>query len=103
MASAVDEADRIEVWRPIFRHLIVGRPPQYVRNRKAGGCGSDDRSRSEEHTSELQSLMRTSYALLCLKKNNNSLIPHPLPPTTKNLTTDTNNSANRHIHIFTHP
>src|SRR3546814_9764070 len=26
-------------------------------------------SRSEEHTSELQSLMRTSYAVLCLKKN----------------------------------
>src|SRR3546814_2622350 len=24
--------------------------------------------RSEEHTSELQSLMRTSYAILCLKK-----------------------------------
>src|SRR3546814_6775818 len=27
-------------------------------------------SRSEEHTSELQSLMRTSYAVFCLKKNN---------------------------------
>src|SRR3546814_10111048 len=27
-------------------------------------------SRSEEHTSELQSLMRISYAVLCLKKNN---------------------------------
>src|SRR3546814_4793038 len=26
-------------------------------------------SRSEEHTSELQSLMRTSYAVFCLKKN----------------------------------
>src|SRR3546814_4282708 len=26
------------------------------------------RRRSEEHTSELQSLMRTSYAVLCLKK-----------------------------------
>src|SRR3546814_7850126 len=26
-----------------------------------------DLSRSEEHTSELQSLMRTSYAVLCLK------------------------------------
>src|SRR3546814_1044951 len=26
-------------------------------------------SRSEEHTSELQSLMRTSYAVYCLKKN----------------------------------
>src|SRR3546814_7995101 len=25
-------------------------------------------ARSEEHTSELQSLMRTSYAVLCLKK-----------------------------------
>src|SRR3546814_10596845 len=26
--------------------------------------------RSEEHTSELQSLMRTSYAVICLKKKN---------------------------------
>src|SRR3546814_10481196 len=31
-----------------------------------------DRSvRSEEHTSELQSLMRISYAVFCLKKKNN--------------------------------
>src|SRR3546814_3082270 len=28
-------------------------------------------SRSEEHTSELQSLMRNSYAVFCLKKKNN--------------------------------
>src|SRR3546814_6950262 len=28
------------------------------------------RARSEEHTSELQSLMRISYAVLCLKKKN---------------------------------
>src|SRR3546814_8423652 len=28
--------------------------------------------RSEEHTSELQSLMRNSYAVFCLKKNNTS-------------------------------
>src|SRR3546814_5105738 len=28
-------------------------------------------SRSEEHTSELQSLMRISYAVLCLKKKKN--------------------------------
>src|SRR3546814_3278951 len=38
-------------------------------------------SRSEEHTSELQSLMRISYAVFCLKKkkktfNNNSLYRH---------------------------
>src|SRR3546814_6744793 len=30
--------------------------------------------RSEEHTSELQSLMRTSYAVFCLTKKN--MIPH---------------------------
>src|SRR3546814_8623161 len=28
-------------------------------------------ARSEEHTSELQSLMRISYAVFCLQKNNN--------------------------------
>src|SRR3546814_9404469 len=28
----------------------------------------DDKGRSEEHTSELQSLMRISYAVFCLKK-----------------------------------
>src|SRR3546814_5317169 len=31
-----------------------------------------DGIRSEEHTSELQSLMRTSYAVFCLKKKNNN-------------------------------
>src|SRR3546814_3457037 len=31
--------------------------------------------RSEEHTSELQSLMRTSYAVFCLKKKNNNIEP----------------------------
>src|SRR3546814_2286897 len=30
----------------------------------------DTSSRSEEHTSELQSLMRISYAVFCLKKKN---------------------------------
>src|SRR3546814_6616386 len=29
-------------------------------------------TRSEEHTSELQSLMRISYAVFCLKKKNNN-------------------------------
>src|SRR3546814_10294622 len=32
----------------------------------------DNGSRSEEHTSELQSLMRISYAVFCLKKNNST-------------------------------
>src|SRR3546814_4240890 len=38
--------------------------------------------RSEEHTSELQSLMRISYAVLCLKKKNqiHQHITHPINP-----------------------
>src|SRR3546814_8909899 len=35
------------------------------------GFGAD--RRSEEHTSELQSLMRISYAVFCLKKKNKKL------------------------------
>src|SRR3546814_946010 len=36
-------------------------------------------SRSEEHTSELQSLMRISYAVFCLKKKKTSLHIPDLP------------------------
>src|SRR3546814_7041224 len=36
----------------------------------ASHSGSPGSSRSEEHTSELQSLMRSSYAVFCLKKKN---------------------------------
>src|SRR3546814_6618865 len=35
------------------------------------GYDERTRNRSEEHTSELQSLMRISYAVFCLKKKNN--------------------------------
>src|SRR3546814_5524735 len=35
-----------------------------------GGPSAIDARRSEEHTSELQSLMRISYAVFCLKKKN---------------------------------
>src|SRR3546814_1537236 len=34
------------------------------------GANSRKAARSEEHTSELQSLMRNSYAVFCLKKKN---------------------------------
>src|SRR3546814_5292688 len=37
---------------------------------EAFGIGSRPSMRSEEHTSELQSLMRISYAVFCLKKKN---------------------------------
>src|SRR3546814_5505461 len=43
-----------------------------------GDKASGNRQRSEEHTSELQSLMRISYAVFCLKKKkNNRHANHP--------------------------
>src|SRR3546814_1185614 len=47
------------------------------------------RTRSEEHTSELQSLMRTSYAVFCLKKKNTTnatLTPHTINVTYQSIT-----------------
>src|SRR3546814_407819 len=52
-----------------YEYMVVG----------AVNCGnvtrySKDTLRSEEHTSELQSLMRISYAVFCLKKKKNNTI-----------------------------
>src|SRR3546814_7076251 len=55
---------------------------------------ADVAGRSEEHTSELQSLMRTSYTVFCLKKN----ILEKTTCTRKTATTRTINSTPR-IHI----
>src|SRR3546814_7275687 len=45
------------------QHDLRGEAPHRPPLRRPG-----DQERSEEHTSELQSLMRTSYAVFCLKK-----------------------------------
>src|SRR3546814_5793159 len=42
--------------------------PRRGYNHKHGSCCPAIHRRSEEHTSELQSLMRISYAVFCLKK-----------------------------------
>src|SRR3546814_4205455 len=68
---------------PVFAYQVSG---EYAMIEAAAAAGAGDRdalvletlvafkragcSRSEEHTSELQSLMRISYAVFCLKKNN---------------------------------
>src|SRR3546814_2825878 len=46
-----------------------GRSPARAGGRRAWPARAEER-RSEEHTSELQSLMRISYAVFCLKKKN---------------------------------
>src|SRR3546814_2021295 len=65
----------------LFRSPYAGLHPQWLSACRHGAragrvCGagrhrrrlSAGRDRSEEHTSELQSLMRISYAVFCLKK-----------------------------------
>src|SRR3546814_4611052 len=51
-------------------HLMA--PVCYWIHRLRRGKRFDLVQRSEEHTSELQSLMRISYAVFCLKKKNNT-------------------------------
>src|SRR3546814_2667910 len=53
----------------LARHAILTRPFDYnSRWLRFGLPGTDQAlARSEEHTSELQSLMRISYAVFCLK------------------------------------
>src|SRR3546814_5878643 len=67
-----DIALRREIGRAVVVHDIFEEadimPALHRRARQVEH--EDAAGRSEEHTSELQSLMRTSYAVFCLKKNN---------------------------------
>src|SRR3546814_4813207 len=60
--SVKDAAPRGRVKKGEIYNAVVVRTAKGVR-RKAGSL-----IRSDEHTSELQSLMRSSYAVFCLKK-----------------------------------
>src|SRR3546814_10819115 len=55
---------------PTIRPLSLMPWPLIVRPPGAGGRRLKWPPRSEEHTSELQSLMRMSYAVFCLKNKN---------------------------------
>src|SRR3546814_9389837 len=50
----------------LARHIDVGQEVHLDLDKSVAGAGFTPRS--EEHTSELQSLMRISYAVFCLKK-----------------------------------
>src|SRR3546814_8459022 len=54
---------------PDLPNTVTGAPPLFDALR-ARLPENVDRLRWEEHTSELQSLMRTSYAVFCFKKKN---------------------------------
>src|SRR3546814_3317072 len=87
-----DEAGRNDQLQPLARRLQVfelaapfeigaGRQPNLagdrclrIRNHRSDVAATHVGLRSEEHTSELQSLMRISYAVFCLKKKKNTTI-----------------------------
>src|SRR3546814_7837930 len=79
--------------------LFPTSPDRRRSNAQAGdgrtGCylvdGDIKATRSEEHTSELQSLMRISYAVFCLKKQKNKL------------STSYNQHTARHVRSNTQP
>src|SRR3546814_2553131 len=54
-----------------FSRIAVWQPPAVGTAFPRHGQQIQESSRSEEHTSELQSLMRISYAVFCLKKKKN--------------------------------
>src|SRR3546814_7159862 len=59
----------IESWRAAAQSMISSRPSRCSTSAVQLSTQSPS-LRSEEHTSELQSLMRLSYAVFCLKKKN---------------------------------
>src|SRR3546814_6980854 len=58
--------DRLSIWTHLVRARVEQYPGGNFRSRFA-------RDRSEEHTSELQSLMRLSYAVFCLNKKKSNI------------------------------
>src|SRR3546814_2914710 len=66
---AVPEPDRAGLWAEQLDPRQLPRAGGVCAQRRAHRAAAvGDTGRSEEHTSELQSLMRISYAVFCLKK-----------------------------------
>src|SRR3546814_2160473 len=105
--------DTLFPYTTLFRS---GQPPEQERphdsgheHREGNRAGKRRARRSDEHTSELQSLMRISYAVFCLKKKK----PEPNNPspttsrhhTTYNSRTSNNNTSHlhttQHLHYYT--
>src|SRR3546814_5472556 len=68
--DAVDEVGVDEVAGGVDRKIVVAERAGAGDAAPRAAVGEDHRS--EEHTSELQSLMRISYAVFCLKKKKNT-------------------------------
>src|SRR3546814_10241601 len=64
----IEHAARPELLERHLTEARAGVDPERARPGQPEGRAHEAHRRSEEHTSELQSLMRISYAVFCLKK-----------------------------------
>src|SRR3546814_2321172 len=68
------DVDELNAVVQALKRTLATLPPDIAPaelNQRFANAVSGHHNRSEEHTSELQSLMRISYAVFCLKKNKN--------------------------------
>src|SRR3546814_10444281 len=99
MTASVASALTATAW-PGCASASPGWAVRWRSSRRAGRAR--DLDRSEEHTSELQSLMRTSYAVFCLNKKKNSKdtqtqISQQTHVCIMNITQSTHNIANKKL------
>src|SRR3546814_1190884 len=74
LALGAGDAAQLEAEGDVAQHRRPGHQREVLEHE--GALWPRD-SRSEEHTSELQSLMRTSYAVFCWTKKNNNKTARP--------------------------
>src|SRR3546814_2846887 len=82
------DAKPVDVVSAYKRHHRAGRGPQgfepiiatMAKAEEGGRNALPNWARSEEHTSELQSLMRISYAVFCLKKKRGTMMEGLITP-----------------------
>src|SRR3546814_5765134 len=74
--EALDDAGSDSFWESMRTVAPLGGDDPLWRVNVPPSRGSAVVARSEEHTSELQSLMRISYAVFCLKKKKNKQSKH---------------------------
>src|SRR3546814_6789323 len=70
---SISDSEAVEFRAGVIEWLMTNHPHDCAICDEGGSCHLQD-MRSEEHTSELQSLMRISYAVFCLKKKHKIII-----------------------------